>query len=168
MHILRNHEKTEAKICEECGKEFKAEELLKRHFQSVHEDQELMMCNFQGCGKSFRGKLRLKMHSKIHQNNPKKHLCQFCPKKFRSPSLRLKHEKLRHLNWKELKCDLCDFKTGLLVHLKQHKKFRHEGLKYDCDIPGCSKSLKSCGALNSHKWKAHKVPKTEFKDEDQY
>ena len=166
-----NHLKTHIinkAMCDECGKEFKNEHLLKLH-RLRHLEVDIpnaFKCDIEGCDKAF-GKARsLKDHIKnSHVGKVRKHKCDYCPMMFHCPSNKKEHINTIHLNKKDFKCDQCDFATARRGQLRVHIKSIHDGLLFSCDYPGCSKSYNLKGNLDAHKQRVHKIKRPLQKSE---
>ena len=147
-------------ICDICGKSYKSEFRLKGHHKEVHTKKETLICPYEECQKPYNGKAALNSHVKaVHIGRKKNHPCSYCGKMFTSPADVKKHENTIHLNVRSLKCDQCDYSTNYSSSLSEHIQAAHQGVMFDCDYPGCTKSYNAKGNLYAHRWRVHKIPR---------
>ncbi|XP_054276730.1 zinc finger protein 710-like [Macrosteles quadrilineatus] len=78
-HYREKHVAPKPAICEICGKEFKAREILKNHMMT-HSDEKPYVCSL--CGAAFKSKTVLKTHSRVH-SDLRKYSCKNCGEAFR-------------------------------------------------------------------------------------
>ena len=128
QHILKGHIKnqheSETVQCNECGKTFYGNKLLKAHVFRMHSEvgQEMEQCK--ECGLKTK-KIRMKVHM-AHMHMERKWACQLCNYKAQTGyNLRL-HVSKSHLGIKELpkhKCPHCEtVTTNLEYHIKSSHK----------------------------------------------
>ncbi|XP_067842782.1 transcription factor IIIA-like [Heptranchias perlo] len=163
---------------ERCNKTFTTKDNLKKHISRKHENVEkLYLCDFEGCGRSFKKHQQLKVHQYEHTNVPP-FKCNYegCDKHFCLPSKLKRHEKI-HAGY-ACKVECCSFIgktwTELLSHTqKQHreafvcsqcnkkfkrKNFFQEHLKihaeerevFRCAREGCERTYTTLFNLQSH------------------
>ncbi len=66
---------TKDKLCEECGKAFKTNQMLQHHVDSIHFAMKTKQCRI--CGKSFNGDSSLRTHMRIHMDY-RPFRCRYC------------------------------------------------------------------------------------------
>ncbi|XP_064809594.1 zinc finger protein 770-like [Oncorhynchus masou masou] len=129
--------------CTVCLMCFSSPHQLQRHLP-VHSQPKPFECNI--CGKAFRLRAHLKMHSQIHERRPTgfsktipilgsqqssfrgrmrvNHECPTCSKTFCSPS-KLKRHFLTHTGQKPFSCEDCGKTFRQVSHLKTHLYASH-------------------------------------------
>jgi len=123
-HLLRHSDVTPF-ICGvlNCGKGFKREKTLIKHFQLIHEGvKDEFLCVH--CGQQFMSQTGLRTHISIHtgQDYVKRNIkCEVCNKGFRCQA---------------------DLKTHSVVHTKAKP--------YSCDWPQCGQSFSQKASLKDH------------------
>jgi len=123
-HMLRHSDVTPF-ICGvvNCGKGFKREKTLIKHFQLIHEGiKDEFLCVH--CGQQFMSQTGLRAHIAIHtgQDYVKRNIkCDVCDKSFRCPA---------------------DLKTHSVVHTKAKP--------YNCNWPQCGQSFSQKASLKDH------------------
>ena len=137
--------------CDLCGKTFGCENNLKRHIESVHENQRSFTC--EACSKVFVSKKTLRQHKCVHavQTNPKKQfLCDICNKVFGTRPHLARHLKCVHEQIKDFSCQTCGKPFGCENNLKRHIETVHMNLRpFKCDI--CSKAFGLKKTLQEHR-----------------
>ncbi|XP_058976036.1 myoneurin isoform X2 [Musca domestica] len=169
--------------CDICKEETKTFSDLRRHFQTVHNEQAYVWC----CDKKFRRRCHLvehirshtdvysykckycervmstrrclRLHEKhVHEKEYNRHTCDICGKAFVSASVLKKH-KLIHLSEEEKKfsCNECGKKYGSQTLLDHHVRLIHlEKYVKICDI--CGMVLRKNDAFERHMLKHSDKP----------
>jgi len=140
-HLLRHSDVTPF-ICgvPNCGKGFKREKTLIKHFQLIHEGiKDEFLCVH--CGQQFMSQTGLRAHISIHtgQDYVKRNVkCEICKKGFRCHA-DLKTHSVVHTKAKPYTCEWvnCNQSFSQKASLKDHLNV-HEN-KYQCE--GCKKSF---------------------------
>ena len=156
-HMLR-HSDEKPFICgvESCGRKFKREKTLVKHFKLIHEGiKEELLCVH--CGAQFRSQSGLKAHLSIHtgQQTVKRDVpCTQCDKIFRCKA-DLDSHMVVHSKAKPFSCNRCNQSFSQKASLKDHENVHLE--KFKCH--SCGKAFgrerylelhkKSCVHLNS-------------------
>ena len=156
-HLLTHNEKNV--ICDICGRGFKDEIFLKDH-KDVHLPKTIK-CIFDNCECMFSSKARLSNHlSVMHKKSrmAKNFKCEECPKSFNQNCKLQNHIKAVHLGERNFKCDQCDFDAAYKNTLIEHVATVHEGVMYECEIPGCGKQMNRKANINKHMKTAHGIP----------
>ena len=65
--------------CEECGEAFVEERTLNDHMERNYSDERNYVCDFKGCGKTFKTEVDLNNHKKSH-GDEKPYPCSYCKK----------------------------------------------------------------------------------------
>ena len=166
QHIKTQHKKEDPLFCQTCGKKWYSNASLRDH-QKTHETG-VYPCTVDGCQKVFDNKIKFQTHvRKNHcEKKPLKHECDICSKRFRIKSLLKNHVDFVHLKIRNFKCDQCDTACPTKGKLEVHKKSIHERILIHCDFPGCTKSFNYRGNLNAHKYKIHKIPRSNTESSD--
>lgn len=135
MHGPDSESDTKKYICEKCGKSFRCEMFLKRHYMTKAHNDDMSQtsrkkrirerkdykCHF--CEKLLTSQASLKTHIRIHTGE-RPFVCPDCPKRFRSR-----------------------------IHLMSHRVVHTKERPYACKI--CSKSYTQRGPLRHHIKKTH-------------
>uniref|UniRef100_A0A8C8FT92 C2H2-type domain-containing protein n=1 Tax=Oncorhynchus tshawytscha TaxID=74940 RepID=A0A8C8FT92_ONCTS len=141
--------------CTVCLMCFSSSHQLQRHLP-IHSHPKPFECSI--CGKAFRLRVHLKMHSQIHERKPTgfqtipmlgvNHECPTCSKMFCSPS-KLKRHFLTHTGQKPFSCEDCGKTFRQVSHLKTHLYLNTSGTShFQCSI--CSKTFSSSIRRRQH------------------
>ena len=144
-------------ICgvENCGKRFKREKTLVKHFQLIHQGiKEELLCVH--CGAQFRSASGLRAHRSVHtgQETVKREVaCPQCDKAFRCKA-DLESHMVVHSRAKPFSCSQCGVAFAQKASLKDHENVHLR--KYECK--GCAKAfgrerylklhMRTCSQLN--------------------
>ena len=113
------------------------------------------------CGRSFKRKNYLDLHTEIHLNE-RNHACKLCGKRFNT-SKNLKSHLLTHKYQKKIyKCSACDKSFAREAYLREHLKTHANMKSYKCTF--CGKGFNSSCNLSRHK-KIHLFPSQEESEE---
>lgn len=123
-HMLRHSDVTPF-ICGvlNCGKGFKREKTLIKHFQLIHEGiKDEFLCVH--CGQQFMSQTGLRTHIAIHTGQ----------------------EYIK----RNIKCDVCDKAFRCQADLKTHSVVHTKAKPYNCDWPQCGQSFSQKASLKDH------------------
>ncbi|XP_009883959.1 PREDICTED: zinc finger protein 692 [Charadrius vociferus] len=146
--------------------------------------REILLCDFEGCGKIFSNRQYLNHHKKyqhVHQKtftcsepscgksfNFKKHLkeheklhsdkrdyiCEFCARSFRTSSNLIIHRRI-HTGEKPLQCEICGFTCRQKASLNWHMKKHDADSFYQFSCNICGKKFEKKDNVTAHKSKSH-------------
>ncbi|KAM6100903.1 zinc finger protein 692-like [Pterocles gutturalis] len=146
--------------------------------------REILLCDFEGCGKIFSNRQYLNHHKKyqhVHQKtftcseptcgksfNFKKHLkeheklhsdkrdyiCEFCARSFRTSSNLIIHRRI-HTGEKPLQCEICGFTCRQKASLNWHMKKHDADAFYQFSCDICGKKFEKRDNVTAHKSKSH-------------
>ncbi|KFW72131.1 Zinc finger protein 692, partial [Pygoscelis adeliae] len=146
--------------------------------------REILLCDFEGCGKIFSNRQSLNHHKKyqhVHQKtftcsepscgksfNFKKHLkeheklhsdkrdyiCEFCARSFRTSSNLIIHRRI-HTGEKPLQCEICGFTCRQKASLNWHMKKHDADSFYQFSCDICGKKFEKKDNVTAHKSKSH-------------
>ncbi|EOB02156.1 Zinc finger protein 692, partial [Anas platyrhynchos] len=146
--------------------------------------REILLCDFEGCGKIFSNRQYLNHHKKyqhVHQKtftcsepscgksfNFKKHLkeheklhsdkrdyiCEFCARSFRTSSNLIIHRRI-HTGEKPLQCEICGFTCRQKASLNWHMKKHDADSFYQFSCNICGKKFEKRDNVTAHKSKSH-------------
>ncbi|XP_072845323.2 zinc finger protein 692 isoform X1 [Pogona vitticeps] len=146
--------------------------------------REILLCDYDGCGKIFSNRQYLNHHKKyqhVHQKtftcsdpscgksfNFKKHLkeheklhsdkrdyiCEFCARSFRTSSNLIIHRRI-HTGEKPLQCEICGFTCRQKASLNWHMKKHDADSFYQFSCDLCGKKFEKKDNVTAHKSKSH-------------
>uniref|UniRef100_A0A8C3RGH2 C2H2-type domain-containing protein n=1 Tax=Cyanoderma ruficeps TaxID=181631 RepID=A0A8C3RGH2_9PASS len=146
--------------------------------------REILLCDFEGCGKIFSNRQYLNHHQKyqhVHQKtftcseptcgksfNFKKHLkeheklhsdkrdyiCEFCARSFRTSSNLIIHRRI-HTGEKPLQCEICGFTCRQKASLNWHMRKHDADSFYQFPCDVCGKRFEKRDNVTAHKSKSH-------------
>ncbi|XP_013916116.1 PREDICTED: zinc finger protein 692-like isoform X2 [Thamnophis sirtalis] len=146
--------------------------------------REILLCDYDGCGKIFSNRQYLNHHKKyqhVHQKtftcsdpscgksfNFKKHLkeheklhsdkkdyiCEFCARFFRTSSNLIIHRRI-HTGEKPLQCEICGFTCRQKASLNWHMKKHDADSFYQFSCDVCGKKFEKKDNVTAHKSKSH-------------
>ncbi|KAG5667403.1 hypothetical protein PVAND_015384 [Polypedilum vanderplanki] len=148
-HVKRCHEGEVKFPCPdpECTKQFFTKSEQKIHFQNSHGPKNVV-CD--ECGSSFSSVAMLRKHSTLHQEY--QYPCTFpnCGIKYRNSTQLKNHMNRIHLDKKDYECEECGAAFYTARDLDRHIVSKHLGIKFVCEVPGCSSTLSRRDAYLSH------------------
>nr|XP_042702774.1 zinc finger protein 692-like isoform X6 [Chrysemys picta bellii] len=148
--------------------------------------REMLLCDFEGCGKIFSNRQYLNYHRKyqhVHQKtftcsepscgksfNFKKHLkeheklhsdkrdyiCEYCARPFRTSSNLIIHRRI-HTGEKPIQCVICGFTCRQKASLNWHMKKHDADSFYQFSCDICGKKFEKKDNVTAHKSKSHPV-----------
>lgn len=148
--ISRFHSFQKTLICPVCGKIINNKTALYDHLRKTHSPKQ----NCDLCGKSFTNKQILKDHMYTHHMKVK-FGCNLCTAEFRSGRKLVVHKRIVHT--KKYKCEKCNVGFGISKRLLEHISVEHEGKRYRCTYPACSKTFVTRKSATVHLNKVHKL-----------
>ncbi|KAM6233284.1 zinc finger protein 692 [Porphyrio hochstetteri] len=146
--------------------------------------REILLCDFEGCGKIFSNRQYLNHHKKyqhVHQKtftcseptcgksfNFKKHLkeheklhsdkrdfiCEFCARSFRTSSNLIIHRRI-HTGEKPLQCEICGFTCRQKASLNWHMRKHGAAASYRFPCELCGRRFEKRDSVTAHKSKSH-------------
>ncbi|XP_026573659.1 zinc finger protein 692 [Pseudonaja textilis] len=146
--------------------------------------REILLCDYDGCGKIFSNRQYLNHHKKyqhVHQKtftcsdpscgksfNFKKHLkeheklhsdkrdyiCEFCARFFRTSSNLIIHRRI-HTGEKPLQCEICGFTCRQKASLNWHMKKHDADSFYQFSCDLCGKKFEKKDNVTAHKSRSH-------------
>lgn len=151
MHIKMKHlgipQKTRAFnfVCEHCGKSFKSNETMKKHWYTHVPELMPYICKI--CPRKFPTKHKLKEHTMRHEGI-KNHVCTLCGLR-KTTGHELKVHMRNHTKDKVYTCEFCPKIFSNMTYLTQHVKVVHRGVKeFKCTL--CDKSFARSETLKHH------------------
>lgn len=138
-------------FCDKCGKTYRNQSALEKHFESSHLNEKKFTCAT--CGKSFKKLTILKQHEETH--NPIKIYvqCQVCSSVMQIKSLKL-HMEVKHGDRYKEKSHVCEcgkafrYSKQLEKHCESVHKKVSRGIVYHC--PDCDLSFNRRHELREH------------------
>lgn len=144
----KQHERTGSVQCDECGRNFRDNTLLKRHITYSHKGTYI--CS--KCDAKFNSDLALISHLKTHRpDKERRYKCSYCgcKKTFNFPH-HLKHHELTHTNTKQHYCKICGKGFIQAHHLKSHSKNHESEHLLPCTVTDCNKKFATEYARKRH------------------
>ncbi|KAL3856560.1 hypothetical protein ACJMK2_011296 [Sinanodonta woodiana] len=166
----KRHEEGEEFACDSCDKKFFKRNLLILHARREHklflsaskdtDTGELLVCDWEGCGKLFKDRNKWKYHVKYHRDRAEKIskglpttpkaesvVCPICNKTLKYKNY-LKLHMQTHTGDKPYQCEICGNSYFTPRRLKDHLRV-HKGEKpFKCRI--CEKHFTSSSLRNQH------------------
>ncbi|XP_062543094.1 zinc finger protein 431-like [Armigeres subalbatus] len=122
-HTLPKRYQRRAKIfqCEQCGKIFLNDALLRQHDQYQHKKLPAATCKL--CGKTFATKSNLEKHYIVHSNE-RPYKCDKCPSAYKTSTALSKHSFL-HENLLPYECSYCEERFLTQAQYARHRVLNH-------------------------------------------
>jgi len=114
--------------CEECGRKFIDNRLLRSHISAVHKKEKPFNCPT--CGYAASNRSTLKMHLRLHTGE-KPFSCEECSYTTADHNSLRRHKK-RHTGDKPYKCPYCIYACIQSSTYKVHLRTKHSG---ECGLP---------------------------------
>jgi uncharacterized Zn-finger protein len=133
-------------VCDICNKEFAH---IYEH-RRVHDPESKFSCSYPDCTKSYVCRSGLASHVRVAHTKERPFQCSFdeCTKAFPTYSERVFHERT-HTQIAKYECLICG-KTFPTFSQHYKHQFTHAGLRFICEVPGCTKSYNQPYPLNNH------------------
>lgn len=132
-------------------------EKLRFHMYNIHVDKQLP-CTFEGCGKLFKNRDRLRSHQMIHTNSYPVH-CEYpnCEYRCRSNFALRDHIQRVHQTEQTYKCVYysCGRLFSSEAYLKRHQKCHSAEPMFKCKVEGCRLRFHTSTQLTKHKVADH-------------
>lgn len=133
--------------CEICGESFTQIASLRRHVNSVHNQEKTFKCSL--CDDEFLRKDNLDRHIKSVHQNLRPHICKECGDAFKLPQHLKEHIIAIHTNQRQYVCEECGFAFKLRSHLNDHVKVVHQNHRpYACEE--CDSAFPHARGLKLH------------------
>lgn len=148
QHIKR-HVDGERFKCDKCPMKFRSWSEIYYH-KAVHTTERNFICDFEGCGKAFKGKRDLRGHKSRHETkNVKNFGCINCGLKLKS-KYSLNRHLLIHDGIKQHACTFCSKSFAQKTELNKHMRCHVGENTYECSFPACNDSFRLLSELRIH------------------
>ncbi|XP_035796363.1 zinc finger protein 415-like [Anopheles albimanus] len=134
-----NLPKVHSLMCEYCFKEFTKLAEKIEHSGTHQSETKPYKCFHDGCGGSFKDRVGLRSHVRIHAPE-KRYACSQCPMRFHTNNNRMAHERT-HNGQKPFVCPKCHKAFAESGNLKCHIRFHTDERPYLCTV--CDKSFRT-------------------------
>ncbi|XP_040162977.1 zinc finger protein 771-like [Anopheles arabiensis] len=133
-------------MCEYCFKEFTLLTDKIEHTESHKSEAKPFKCVQEGCGKSFKDRVGLRSHVRIH-SAVRRFGCRYCPRRFHTLGNQVTHERT-HSGEKPFICPKCGKGFAEVGNLKNHIRFHTGERPYACNL--CDKSYRTYYSRTIH------------------
>lgn len=159
-------------MCEFCFQKFDSKEITDDHKKSHQSETHPYICPYANCKKKFQKRYHLQSHYVAHLTSYK---CSFCEKTYKYKLLLENHEKLHHQNQndnadtasesstsskrsRKYPCKVCGRAFGAKANLVFHAKYQHDknwsAKEFECIL--CDEVFMQSEKLAGHLKKIHK------------
>ena len=121
-------------VCEQCGRQFKYQQDLRKHFYKSHYYSFIEESRFEcsKCSKTFIDKNEFARHNLSHSSIAR-YKCEYCPSKFKYKKNLLQHWEDQHSdNAKEYVCKICHASFKRKSSFKRHSDSHNKVTKFKC------------------------------------
>ncbi len=133
--------------CEICNESFTQLASLRRHVNSVHNQEKTFKCSL--CDDKFLRKDNLERHIKSVHQNLRPHICKECGDAFKLPQHLKEHITAIHTDQRQYVCEECGFAFKLRSHLNDHVRVVHQNHRpYACEE--CDSAFPHARGLKLH------------------